>query len=104
MATAAAIRCLIGPLLDGWVGIYPQGAGQDERIGESIARSLKDDILQAVAQEADVMAYWFWRNRKFSATYWSNPGYFNSADRTAQEWMSGNPAAFGDLMSYRGEE
>src|ERR1700733_13769397 len=89
VATTAGIRCFIGPLLDGWVGIYPEGAGQDQSVGQSIAGHLGGEVLQAVVYDDDVMAYWFWYQGQLADSYWSNPGYFNEADRKAQEQMSG---------------
>ena len=31
------IRCLVGPALNGWVGVYPEGHGQDHSVGEQVA-------------------------------------------------------------------
>ena len=104
VATAQGIRCLIGPLLEGWVGIYPEGAGQDDRIGQAIAREISGEVLQAVVHDDSVMAYWFWFNGEIADCYWSNPGYFNELDRRKQERMSGDPQAFGDAIAQRGKE
>jgi hypothetical protein len=37
-------RCqfLMAPEIDGWVGIYPSGSGQDVKVSEAIHRALKD--------------------------------------------------------------
>jgi hypothetical protein len=103
-ATRAEIRCLIGPVIEGWVGVYPQGAGQDRDIGQSIARELGGDVLQAAVHDDDLMAYWLWHEGEMTDTYWSRPGYFNEADREEQVQMSGDPVAFGDLLDGRERE
>ena len=30
--------CLVAPVLDGWVGVYPEGHGQDAALARRIAR------------------------------------------------------------------
>jgi hypothetical protein len=34
VANAMKIRMLIGPVIDGWIGLYPEGNGQDEKVGQ----------------------------------------------------------------------
>jgi len=34
------IRLLVGPNLEGWVGVYPENAGQDQAVGEFIAKEV----------------------------------------------------------------
>jgi hypothetical protein len=103
-AMRAGIRCFVGPVLQGWVGVYPAGSGQDQRIGAAIAQSVGGDVLQAIVHDDDVMAYWFWYRGELTDSYWSSPGYFNPADRAAQEQMSGDPQAFGPLVEKRSKE
>jgi len=31
---------LVGPVLNGWIGVYPEGSGQDQRVGEAIFQAL----------------------------------------------------------------
>jgi hypothetical protein len=100
-ATKAEIRCLVGPLLDGWVAVYPQDAGQDPSIGQAIARQVGGDVLQTVVYDDHLMAYWLWHEGDPADNYWSNPGCFNEADRRSQESLTGDPLAFGDLVAGR---
>jgi len=34
IAAKRSIHCLIGPELNGWVGIYPENHGQDDSVGQ----------------------------------------------------------------------
>src|SRR5579862_4124357 len=103
VATAAGIRCLVGPAIDGWTGVYPQNSGQDFRIGQSIAETLGGDVIQAIVHDDDLMAYWLWHDGQIADHYWSKPGYFSEEDRAVQEQLSGDPQAFGDLLNDSGD-
>ncbi|HET6247572.1 MAG TPA: hypothetical protein VFE47_07745 [Tepidisphaeraceae bacterium] len=100
-ATRAGIRCLIGPSLNGWVGVYPEGAGQDHLIGQTIARAFGGDVLQLAVHDDAVLAYWLWHEGELGDAYWSRPGFFNEDDRAEQLQMTGDPQAFGDLLEGR---
>ena len=45
VAKGRSIRCLIGPELNGWVGVYPKGPGQDDSFGKDIAELIEADVL-----------------------------------------------------------
>lgn len=98
------IRLLVGPLLRGWVGIYPEKGGQDQTIGEDVARRLKADVLHILVHGDDVMAYWFWRGGDLVDSYWSRPGYFGEEQRPEQEAMAGRPEVFSDLFPGKVEK
>lgn len=102
-AASFGIRLLIGPNLDGWVGVYPEHAGQDQAVGLAFARQLGGEVLHAVVHDDCVMAYWFWLDGELVDSFWSAPGYFNDLDRRGQERMTGDVQAFGDLLSDRAE-
>lgn len=97
-AKKADLRILVGPAIAGWVGVYPEGAGQDRSLGEFFAAELGGDVLHAVVHDDGVMAYWLWHEGELADSYWSAPGYFNSLDKKAQTLMTGDPQAFGPLL------
>jgi hypothetical protein len=45
VARQQQIHMLLGPVLGGWIGVYPEGSGQDDDVGREIARRLKGDVL-----------------------------------------------------------
>ncbi len=98
VAKARGIKCLLGPVLGGWVGVYPENNGQDQAVGLEIAQRLGCDVLHVLVHDDDVLAYWFWRGGKEVDSYWSLPGYFGEEGREEQEAMIGHPEIFGDLL------
>ncbi len=94
IAVKRSIHCLIGPEINGWIGVYPENDGQDQSVGQVIAEQLPADVLQLVVHDDDVLAYWLWRDQKLVDSYWSKPGYFGEHDSTDQESRSGNPEMF----------
>jgi hypothetical protein len=98
VARAKGIKCLLGPALRGWVGVYPEFGGQDHTVGEEIAQRLGLEVLYLLVHDDDVMAYWLWRGGELADSYWSAPGYFGEDQREEQEAMGGRPEVFGPLL------
>jgi hypothetical protein len=98
VARALRTRMLIGPVIDGWIGIYPEGSGQNERVGKEIAVSVGGDVLHVLVHDDDILAYWLYHGGKLTDSYWSKPGYFSERDRAKQEAMAGNPEAFRSII------
>jgi hypothetical protein len=88
------ICCLIGPELNGWVGIYPENSGQDDSVAAEIARQIDADVLHLIVHDDDVLAYWLWRKHELVDSYWSKPGYFGDANRAEEESRRGDAEQF----------
>ena len=93
-ANAKKIHCLIGPEINGWVGVYPENNGQDDSVGREIAQRLQADVLHLLVHDDDVLAYWLWRNHELVDSYWSKPGYFGEENRANEERRKGDPEQF----------
>jgi hypothetical protein len=98
VAKKRGVRCLLGPSINGWVGVYPEGNGQDQSFGEEIAHRIDSPVLHVMVHDDDILAYWFWRDGALVDSYWSIPGYFGEDGIEEQEAMSGRPEVFGDLL------
>ncbi|MGD9633841.1 MAG: hypothetical protein AB7G28_12370 [Pirellulales bacterium] len=94
VARALHDRILVGPVINGWVGLYPDMNGQSERVGAAIAQELDADVLQLVVHDDDIFAYWFYIRGKLVDSFWSAPGYFGEEHRTRDAAMAGNADAF----------
>jgi hypothetical protein len=92
------IRCLIGPELNGWVGIYPEGSGQDDSVAAEIARQIEADVLHLMVHDDDVLAYWLWRKHELVDSYWSKPGYFGEENRADEESRRGDAEQFRSIV------
>jgi hypothetical protein len=101
VATDRGVRCLVSPVLNGWVGVYPQHYGQDDTFGAELARELSGLVLHMLVHDSDVMAYWVWRDHQLVDSYVSRPGRFGAGDRLAQERMSGEPEVFRSLIGSK---
>jgi hypothetical protein len=98
VARSAGIKCLVGPVLRNWVGIYPEHHGQDHRFGEEIAQGLDCEVFHIIVYDDDIMAYWLWRGGDLVDAYWSRPGYFGEQQRQEEEAMIGRPEVYGNLL------
>ena len=91
-------RFLLGPPIDGWIGIYPGNHGQDERVGQQIANEISDGVLHLIVHDDDIFAYWLYRNGQPVDSFCSSPGYFGEADRPREGKMTGNPQTFRHII------
>jgi hypothetical protein len=101
VANAMKIRLLIGPAIDGWVGLYPENNGQDEKVGQEVARLTDGYVLHLLVHDDDIFAYWLYHDRQLIDSYWSAPGYFGEQNRASEEKMVGNPEVFRPLIQDR---
>jgi hypothetical protein len=104
VARQQQIRMLIGPVLGGWIGVYPEGSGQDHDVGREIAQRVTGDVLHFLVHDDDICAYWLYRDGKPIDSFHSRPGYFGNENRAEEESMVGNPDAFRPLLADRVEE
>lgn len=86
---ARHIKCLVGPVINGWIGIYPENGGQDQLVGEAIAQRLGGEVIHLLVHDDSVMAYWYWRHGELIDSFWSKPGYFGEEELHKQEEMTG---------------
>ncbi len=55
VAREMRIECLVGPALGGWVGVYPEGNGQDDVVGQRLAAAVGGHALHVLVR--DLPAY-----------------------------------------------
>jgi hypothetical protein len=96
--------CLVGPVLDGWIGIYPEQGGQDGSFAQAVAAIVAEDVLHLSVHDDDITAYWWWREGKLLDAYWSTPGYFGEEHRTSEEARAGQPELLAQFAVGKAEE
>lgn len=101
VAAAMKIRVLLGPALNGWVGLYPEHNGQDDAVSRELARHISDPLLHLMVHDDDIFAYWLYTGGQLVDSFWSAPGYFGEENRAAEERMAGNPEAFRPILGDR---
>jgi hypothetical protein len=98
VARAIHASMLVGPVIDGWVGLYPFMNGQDERVGAAMAGRMDADVLHLIVHDDDVFAYWLYRGGELVDSFWSLPGYFGEQNGADQEAMTGDSEAFRPIV------
>src|SRR5262245_61415190 len=89
---------LVGPVLRGWVGVYPAGNGQDERISGLLAKKLPGDILHLIVHDDDIFTYCYYRDGKVVDRFNSNPDYFAPVSTQARSRLRGRPERLAQLL------
>ena len=98
VAKQRSIKCLIGPEIDGWIGIYQEGNGQGNSLGHAVADQLTCDVLQLLVHDDDVLAYWLWRGRKLADCYCSAPEFFSEENPQGGDNRRGDPEQFRPII------
>jgi hypothetical protein len=92
-------RFLLGPPLGGWVGVYPDGSGQDFRVARALARRLSGELIAMLVHDDDIFAYEYYRNGRRIDQYDSSPDYFEPISEGQRRRLSGRPETFAHLAS-----
>src|SRR5262245_22998167 len=101
VARALHARILVGPVIDGWIGLYPDMNGQNGAVGPAIAEQIDADVLHLIVHDDDIFAYWLYRRGELVDSFWSLPGYFGEENRAKEDAMTGNPEAFRPILDDR---
>jgi hypothetical protein len=98
VARRLQIHMLIAPVLNGWIGVYPEGSGQDQQVGEALFQGLKTTVWHVLVHDDDILAYWLWDDGQLVDSYHSEPGYFGEKNRAEEEPMVGKPEVLSQLV------
>jgi hypothetical protein len=89
----------LAPPINGWVSIFPNDSGQDERVSSYIAKHLDYDFLHLMVHDDDIFCYWYYRKGKLIDEYNSRSDYFGGfVSRKKREKSKGNPEVFKNLV------
>ena len=98
-ARSTGTRFLIGPPLNGWVGIYPEDSGQDPELANRVAQDLGGEIFAVRVHDDDSFAYEYYRDGARLDAYDSSlvdPDDLSEAESSPSQWR---PEAFAHLVS-----
>ena len=91
-------RFLISPVFDGWVSVFPNLNGQDDKVSKAIAKRVDADRLHLAIHDDDLLYYWFYQRGKLIDKYSSCPDYFGGiSDRAKARWQ-GKPDLLEGLL------
>ena len=98
LAKEANCRFLLGPPLNGWISVFPNESGQNDRISVEIAKRLPNDIFHLIVHDDDIFGYFFFRDGKLIDQYNSCPDYFEEVSDEEKQQCQGKPELFQDLL------
>jgi hypothetical protein len=91
-------RFLLGPAIGGWIGVYPDGSGQDLGVARALARRLPGELIAMLVHDDDIFAYEYYRDGRRVDQYNSIPDYFGEeVSEKERQRLRGRPERFAHL-------
>lgn len=104
MAKKEGHKFYLGPAISGWVGVFPDNCGQDDRVSLAIAKRVEYDVLHLVVHDDDIFCYWYYHNGKLVDKYNSIPDYFGEEISEEEiERLQGRPEEFAHVVDHPGK-
>src|ERR1700722_1258559 len=91
-------KFLIGPLLNDWVGVYPEEIEGDDDAAQELSRQLNTIALQLIIHDDSVFLYNVLRGGELMSEYSSSPDYFGEIADDARERLKPKPEIFRELV------
>jgi len=98
IARAQNGKLLLGPVLNGWIGLYLDDSLPGEGLAGEISKSLTNDVLDLVVHDSDIFIYNFYQQGRLVDEYSSSPDYFEQVSAAEHVRLQGKPEAFLDLL------
>lgn len=95
-------KFLLAPALLGWVGVYPEGYGQDDRPVQAIAESVGGEALHVYLHDESLLGYTYYRDGRVEDAYCSDPSYLNIDSPAERDRVRGRPERLAGLLPHRG--
>jgi hypothetical protein len=97
-------RCafFVGPSIRGWVGVYPENAGEDFTISKKLAAKIPADLVHVMVHDDDIFAYCLYRRGKLVDEFNSTPDYFKPVPARQKAKLRGRPELLADFLAGPG--
>ena len=92
-------RVLVGPGLNGWVGVYPNDDAGSEQFPLALSESLNSTVLDFLLHDSDVFLYNAFHAGKLVDEYSSAPDYFETISPAEHDRLKGRPESFAALAN-----
>ena len=102
-ATQKTAKFLVGPLIDGWISVFPDDVAQSDEVIQIIMQRLPIDCFVLNLWDDDVFSYAFYREGSLVDEYNSNPDYFGPSEEEEHEKPVANPDRYQDLLLVRAD-
>lgn len=90
LAKRRKLRFLIGPVLNGWVSVYPQDNGLDAKIAPSLAKELHGHVIYVTVYDDDIFGYSYYQDGDLIHSFDSCPEYFNPRKHNSKPKIVGD--------------
>jgi hypothetical protein len=90
---------LLGPVLDGWIGVYSDHYGEDGECSALISKRLHTIVLSLIVHDSDVFFCNFFRNGELLNEYSSDPENFETVSASEHEHLKAKPELFDELVN-----
>jgi hypothetical protein len=95
---AKTVRALVGPVINGWIGIYVSRSAAAESFTNDLSDRLKTHVLDLVVHDSDIFVYNYFRDGQVVDEYSSSPDYFEEVSKAEHQRLKGKPQVFRDLI------
>jgi hypothetical protein len=102
VAREQGTKFLLAPALRGWVGVYPEGYGHDDRPVQAIAESVGGDALHVYLHDESLLGYTYYRDGRIEDAYCSDPSYLDIDSPAERERVRGRPERLAGLLPRSG--
>lgn len=98
IASEGGHKYLLGPVLDGWIGVYSDHYGEDGECSAALSKRLHTIVLSLMVHDSDVFFCNFFRNGELLNAYSSDPDNFETVSASEHERLKAKPELFRDLV------
>jgi hypothetical protein len=91
-------KLLVGPVLNGWIGLYLNDSVPSEGFAVEISKSLEVLALDLIVHDSDIFIYNFYKQGHLIDEYSSAPDYFEEVSQAEHARLQGKPEAFRELL------
>jgi len=93
----------LAPVINGWVGLFPNKYG-DEILAPEISKQSRSDVLRLLVHDDDVFCYLYYRSGQLVDEYNSRPDYFGEKISVSErKRLKGKPEVFKELLDSENE-
>src|SRR5262249_35683985 len=93
---------LVGPLLRGWVAVYPQDKGQSAEGARMLIGHGAGVALYLAMHDDDFAVYDLYEDGELHDSYSSSPGYFGRVSAKEKKRLAGNPQKLATAIGASG--
>ena len=92
-------RFLVGPPIAGWVSVYPDNGGQDQRVSKALSKRLSCPLIHVLVHDDDLLAYFYYREHQLVDKFCSRPDFFRGMSPRERREYCGHPELLTEFLA-----